>query len=125
VAGEGLPERVLPEVICQVGAVPLVPYATPGTETLADRIEPFLHSHDALLLANHGAVTVGPSLRSAQQRMESLEHAARIMLAARVLGRVTELSPADVAALVAVGEWTSTPEAPAGESTLPGGRRRP
>ena len=111
VAGEGLPEQVLPEVICQVGAVPLIPYDTPGTEALADRFEPYLRTHDAFLMANHGAVTAGPSLLIAHQRMESLEHAARIMLAARLLGRVVELSPVDVAALVAARERARTSRA--------------
>jgi L-fuculose-phosphate aldolase len=78
-----------------------VPYATPGTEELADRFEPFVQGHDAFLMANHGAVTVGPSLLLAHQRMESLEHSAKIVLTARLLGRVNELNPADVAALEA------------------------
>jgi len=101
VAGESFDLCVLPEVIYSVGWVPLVPYATPGTEELADRFEPFVQGHDAFLMANHGAVTVGPSLLLAHQRMESLEHSAKIVLTARLLGRVNELSPADVAALEA------------------------
>lgn len=79
VAGESFSTCVLPEVIFQMGWVPLVPYATPGTEALADRFEPFLADHDAFLMANHGAVTTGPSLLIAHQRMESLEHTARIL----------------------------------------------
>jgi L-fuculose-phosphate aldolase len=101
VAGESFDLCVLPEVIYAVGWVPLVPYATPGTEELADRFEPFLASHDAFLMANHGAVTVGPTLLLAHQRMESLEHSARIVLTARLLGRVNELNPAEIAALEA------------------------
>ena len=50
-------------------------------------------------MANHGATTIAPSLATAHQRMESLEHAARILLAARALGRVNELSAADVRSL--------------------------
>ena len=50
-------------------------------------------------MANHGATTVGPTLTIAHQRMESLEHAARILLAARQLGRVNELSPDQAATL--------------------------
>lgn len=101
VAGEGLVACVLPEVIFQVGQVPLLPYATPGTDALADSFEPYVRTHDAFLLANHGATTVGPSLLLAHQRMESLEHAARILFTARQLGRVNELSAAEVASLVA------------------------
>jgi L-fuculose-phosphate aldolase len=50
-------------------------------------------------MANHGATTVGSSLLVAHQRMESLEHTAKILLAARQLGRVQTLAPDDVRAL--------------------------
>ena len=99
VAGEDLMLPVLPEVVLQTAGVPLVPYATPGSPALADAFEPFLSQHDAFLMANHGATTVGPTLTLAHQRMESVEHAARILLAARQLGRVIPLSAAAVAAL--------------------------
>lgn len=101
VAGSGFDTFVLPELILQLGRVPLVPYAAPGTPELGDRLEPYLAGHDAWLLANHGAVTVGPTLDAAWIRMESLEHAARIILVARSLGRVTELTQDAVARLLA------------------------
>ena len=104
VAGEAFVAPVLPEVILQLGEVPLVPYATPGSDALADAFEPFLASHDGFLMANHGATTVAPTLTTALQRMESLEHGARILLAARALGRVNELSAADVRSLRATRE---------------------
>lgn len=100
VAGESFAACVLPEVIFQVGWVPLVPYATPGTQSLADAFEPFVAQHDAFLMANHGATTIGSTLTIAHQRMESLEHSARILLTARLLGRVNTLTPAQVEALV-------------------------
>jgi L-fuculose-phosphate aldolase len=103
VAGESFVAPVLPEVILQMGEVPLVRYATPGTDALADEFEPYLADHDAFLMANHGATTIGATLESAHQRMESLEHAARILFAARLLGRVTELNASDVRALRASG----------------------
>ena len=82
VAGRDFMDAVLPEVIFHLGSVPLVPFALPGTPALGDAMAPFLADHDAFLLASHGATTVGPSLRLAHQRMESLEHAARILHAA-------------------------------------------
>lgn len=99
VAGEGFMAPVLPEVILQMGEVPVVPYATPGTDALADLFEPLLVDHDAFLMANHGATTLGVTLEQAHQRMESLEHAARILLAARAVGRVRQLTNDDVRAL--------------------------
>jgi L-fuculose-phosphate aldolase len=105
VAGESFVAPVLPEVILQMGAVPLVGYATPGTDALADLCESAARAgHDAFLMANHGATTMGDTLDMAHQRMESLEHAARIILAARLLGRVNELSSSEVQALRASRE---------------------
>jgi L-fuculose-phosphate aldolase len=102
VAGESFMAPVLPEVILQMGEVPLVRYSTPGTDALADSFEPYLDDHDAFLMANHGATTIGTTMELAHQRMESLEHAARILLAARAVGKVNQLSPSDVQALQAV-----------------------
>ncbi len=99
VAGMDFMDGVLPELVYQLGGVPLVPYAMPGTPALADAMEPFLARHDGFLLANHGATTVGATLLLAHQRMESLEHAARILLTARTLGRVTPLTAEQVAEL--------------------------
>jgi L-fuculose-phosphate aldolase len=104
VAGQEIPANVLPELIFVVGPVPLVPYGTPGTPELGDRIVPFLKGADALLLANHGAVTMGRSLDQAWIRMESLEHAARIIVAARAIGDAQPLAAAAVARLEALRE---------------------
>ena len=114
VAGEGFTAPVLPELLLQVGAVPLVPYETPGSAALAERCAELFARHDALLLANHGAVTLGSTLREAHQRMESVEHVARILLAARQLGRVTELTPGQVAVLI---DSHAVPAAPGGGGT--------
>ena len=109
VAGEDFMAGVLPEIIFGLGPVPLVPYGAPGTPTLADRLEPFLGAHDVFLLANHGATACGPTLEVAQQRMESLEQAARILLVARQLGRVVPLPPDEVARLDAARRAAAPP----------------
>jgi L-fuculose-phosphate aldolase len=85
VAGETVEHPLLSELKYGVGTVPLVPYETPGSKALADKAAEFLRSYDVVLLQYHGAVAVGPSLLVAHQRMESLEHAARILLVARQL----------------------------------------
>ena len=99
VAGEGLSGDVLPEIALLMGEVPCVPYATSGTTALGDAAEPFLARHVAILLANHGALTWGQDLTQARIRMESLEHAARILLTARTLGRVSRLTREQIDAL--------------------------
>src|SRR5256884_5319320 len=93
VAGQDFHIFVLPELILQCGEVPIVPYGTSGTPELGDRLEPHLAGHQAWLLANHGAVTVGPTLDAAWIRMERLEDGARILWVAGALRRVDALSP--------------------------------
>ena len=113
VAGEDLMSPVLPEIVVLIGGVPLVPYATPGSPALAAAIEPFLELHDAFLMANHGATSFGSTLSIAHQRMESLEHAARTLLLARNLGRVTTLTDAQRDALLQLRRAASPPNASA------------
>lgn len=99
VAGEAIPGDVLPEITLLMGEVPVAPYGTTGTPALGDAVEPFLAGREAVLLANHGALTWGMDLAQARIRMESLEHGARILLAARGLGRVNRLTPEQIDAL--------------------------
>lgn len=89
--GEAVDTTSLAEVRYGVGPVALVPYGTPSTDAAADVFDPFWASHDAFLMAHHGALTVGPTLTHAHQRMESLENGARIIWAARALGPVRSL----------------------------------
>lgn len=99
VAGEAIPDDVLPEITLLMGDVPVVPYGTTGTPALGDAVEPFIAGREAVLLANHGALTWGADLAQARIRMETLEHGARILLAARGLGRVTRLTAEQIDAL--------------------------
>ncbi len=96
VAREPLDECILPEIVMTLGSIPIAPYSTPGTSEVEQSLFPALLDHDVLLLANHGAIAVGPDLEEAYFRMERLEHAARILLSARLLGRVTGLQRQDV-----------------------------
>lgn len=102
VAGKALDSPVLPEIILTVGTVPLAAYGTPSTEEVPASIRPFLEKHDALLLKNHGALTLGTDLFNALYKMESVEHFALISLYAELLGGKQELSPGEVKKLLAV-----------------------
>lgn len=93
---------VLPEIILTLGDVPLAPYATPSTDEVPDSIRPQLRDHDAFLLANHGTVTLGPSVEDAYFRLEKVEQFAKVILVARQLGRIAALTRDDVQKLAAV-----------------------
>lgn len=100
-AGVPLDKAILSEAVFELGCVPLAPYGTPGTTELCDSVEPFLRNYDAILLANHGAVTYGPDLLTAFFRMETVEHFAHVSLVTQLLGKQTVLSAGDVDKLLA------------------------
>jgi len=87
VAGIPLNRAVLAEVLTTLGSIPIAEYATPSTQELPDAVRKYIKAHDGMLLANHGALTVGADLYSAYYKMETIEHFAKISLVARLLGR--------------------------------------
>jgi len=99
-AGRALEEAVLPEVVVELGRIPLAPYGTPGTWELCAGLEPLAKTYDAILLANHGVVTCGQDLESAYQRLEIVEQFARVLLIAESLGGPRLLSRAEVHKLI-------------------------
>lgn len=92
-AGINLDEPLIAEAAITVGPVALAPYCTPGTEELPDALRPLVPAHNAILLANHGAVTFAPTLEHALFMMESLEHYAKITLVTRQLGQTQPIPP--------------------------------
>jgi L-fuculose-phosphate aldolase len=136
VAGIPLDRAVLAEVLTTLGSIPIAEYATPSTKELPEAVRKYIRAHDGMLLANHGALTVGADLFGAYYKMETIEHFAKISLVARMLGRenllsreeVTRLqdlrgsygikSPAPICADAAEDESCQVVQAPAG-----GGRR--
>src|SRR6266487_1430964 len=94
VAGLPIDQPILSEVILTLGCVPLAEYGTPSTEELTNAMRPLVKHHNALLMANHGAVAYGSDLWQAFDRLETLEHTAKIAILARMLGGSKNL-PAD------------------------------
>lgn len=97
-----LPSDALPEVILAAGRIPQVPMATPGTAEMGTNLEPFLPTHRLLILARHGAVAWGGSMREAAGGIERLEQVAKILLAAQAFGGAQPLAEADLKALRAL-----------------------
>ena len=96
VAGIPLDRAVLAEVVTTLGSVPIAEYATPSTKELPEAVRKYVKAHDGMLLANHGALTLGSDLFSAYYKMETIEHFAKISLVARLLGGERMLSRQEV-----------------------------
>ena len=100
IAGISLEEFILPEVVMSLGVVPTSSYATPTTQEVPESIKGLIERYDALILERHGALTVGPDLMDAYNKMEKLEHSALVILTALQLGRVRLLPPQEVEKLI-------------------------
>ena len=99
-----LDKLVFPEVIVALGKIPLADYATPSTQEVVKTIEPLVKDYDAILLANHGVVTYGASLEEAYNKMEKVEHTAKIAFVVRQLGGAKELTRDEIERLASVSE---------------------
>src|SRR5919112_544529 len=104
VAGLAIDQPILSEVILTLGCVPLAAYGTPSTEELTREMQPLVKHHNALLMANHGAVAYGADLWQAWDRLETLEHTAKIAILSRVLGGSKNLPPDAIEKLINVRE---------------------
>ena len=91
-----LNKALISEVVLALGCVPLTQYGTPGTPELTDALKPYIPNYDALLLANHGVVTYGTDLEDAFNRMDTVEHFAKISVYTRILGQERLLTSEDV-----------------------------
>ncbi|MBO7214322.1 MAG: class II aldolase/adducin family protein [Clostridia bacterium] len=91
VADIDLDQYILPESVLTIGDVPTCDYGTPSTMEIPDSLDPFIQNHDAFLLRNHGALTVGCDLTKAFFVMEEVEFNAVICKHAMELGAVHEI----------------------------------
>lgn len=109
VAGLALDSYIMPEAVISLGEVPLTKYGTPSTMEIPDAISGALQNHDAVLLQNHGALTVGEDLIHAYYKMETLEFFAKISYMAKQLGGSNELTSEQIEKLIEVRKKMGVP----------------
>ena len=100
VCRRGLETPYLSELVAGLGQVPCTPsFAMLSTEEVPQSVRPYLVDHNALLLANHGALAWGGDLWEAFDRLETVEHTAKIVLNAQLLGGGIPLTEEEVVRL--------------------------
>lgn len=112
---------ILPEAVFGLGNIGYCEYGTPSTNEVSRSVEKEAPYSDTLLLANHGALTLGENVMQAYYRMENLEMVSRITIAARLIGKVKALDQNSIEKLNRVkedkgwGKIRKKPEEKAGE----------
>ncbi|MCM1127963.1 MAG: class II aldolase/adducin family protein [Lachnospiraceae bacterium] len=105
IAGIPLDAPVLAEAVIMLGNVPVAPYAELGSAEVPEAIAPYCHTHNGVLLANHGAVTWAEDAYSAYYRLESMEYYANIlMLTEKVIGKQNTFTREQIESLLAMRE---------------------
>ena len=126
VSGARLLERpFIAEAVVSLGpSVPTVPFALPGAAA-REALLPFVADHDAVLVANHGALAWGADLEQAYLRLELVEHLARIATLAQATGGPAYLPESAIAPLLAarskagLGKAAERAAAPASAAVQP------
>ncbi len=89
-------EAMFPDFVALLGEVPVIDYVIPAGEKIRKAVTTVIKEHEAVLLANHGAVTVGANLKEAFCRAELIEDAARILLTSLTVGKPRFLTKKEV-----------------------------
>lgn len=95
IAGEELDAPILAEAVLSLGNVPVLQYATLGSEQIPEGIAPYCNSHNGVILANHGVVTWGDNPYAAYYRLESIEYYAKMTLLTKYIIGNQNLLPKD------------------------------
>ena len=88
-----LKERYLAEMVVGLGEVPVTEFAMLSTEEVPESVRPYVHTHNAVLLANHGSLAWGPTLLAAFDRLEVVEQTARVYYYVDRIGGAAGLAP--------------------------------
>ena len=103
--GYDFQQCLIPEMVVLLGLVPTAPYSTPSSTENRDAISSLIREHDAIMLANHGSLTVAKTVWDAYLLLESLEHGATILHRALQVSReLRSIPPDQVEKLVAYRE---------------------
>ena len=96
VTGITLNRPILSEAIISLGTIALAEYATPSSKMLADNVASYFQEHDVVLMANHGVVVAGKTIKEAYLKLETLEAYAEISLWTAFIGKANELSEKNI-----------------------------
>ena len=91
IAGTGIPPVLDDQVVYLGGEIKLSEYAVPGSEAMVKNVVSALGWRNAVIMANHGALTVGRDMREAWTNCKVLEQTAKVYVYALAVGKINSL----------------------------------
>jgi L-fuculose-phosphate aldolase len=111
VAGVVPPTGILPEPDIFFGEVGIAPYATPGTDAVAEAVAALAPLHQCVFMANHGVVVWGRHVEDAYWKLENVDaHCRILLLAAQLETPIARFSAAEMRELLRTRQKLGMPE---------------
>ena len=95
-ANQALKEPIMAENVFYFGYIPLAEYGLPGSRDLVEKTSKFFKDFDAVLMANHGFIVGGKTLKEAYLKLELAESYAQVVLNTKILGGAVLLNDKQV-----------------------------
>ena len=96
---KALDEPIMPENIFYFGEIPLAEYGLPGSDDLVDKTAKYFKNYNVILMANHGMISAGKTIKEAYLNLELAESYAQVVLQTKLLGGASLLTPQEVEAI--------------------------
>ncbi len=95
-AGIALDEPIMAENVFYFVKIPLAEYGLPSSDDLVKKTSKYFKEYDAVLMANHGFITGGKTLRETFLKLTLAESYAQVVLNTKILGGANILSEPQV-----------------------------
>lgn len=93
---KALDEPIMPENIFYFGKIPLAEYGLPGSNDLVEKTAKYFKDYNVILMANHGMISAGKTIKEAYLNLELAESYAQVVLQTKLLGGAVMLSEKEV-----------------------------
>lgn len=94
--GMALDEPIMAENVFYFGHIPLAEYGMPSSRDLVEKTAKYFKDFDAVLMANHGFITGGSTIKDAYLKLELAESYAQVVFNTKMLGGAVLLSEQQV-----------------------------
>ena len=97
-----LDEPVMAENVFYFGQIPLAEYGLPSSQDLVDKTAKYFEQYDVVLMANHGVIVGGKTLKDAYMKLELAEGYAQVVFNTKLMGGAVLLNEKEVAQINAL-----------------------
>ena len=99
---KALDQPIMPENIFYFGEIPLAKYELPSSQKLVEKTAKYFKNFNVILMANHGMISAGKTIKEAYLNLELAESYAQVILQTELLGGASHLTQKEVEEIYAL-----------------------